>query len=51
LIEQGRLCEASTPVKPGYRPLCLSLFDQAIRQDDSAVFIDRLLARHPNNCK
>lgn len=46
----GKL-RASTPVKPGYRLLYLSLFDQGDRQWDSAVFIDRLLVRHSSNCK
>jgi hypothetical protein len=46
----GKL-RASTPVKPGHRLLYLSLFDQGDRQWDSAVFIDRLLIRHSNNCK
>ncbi len=46
----GKL-RASTPVKPGQRLLYLSLFDQGDRQYDSAVFIDRLLVRHSNNCK
>ena len=41
----GKL-RASTPVKPGYHLLYLSLFDQGDRQWDSAVFIDRLLVRH-----
>lgn len=46
----GKL-RASTPVKPGYHLLYLSLFDQGDRQWDSAVFIDRLLVRHANSCK
>ncbi len=46
----GKL-RASTPVKPGYRLLYLSLFDQGDRQYDSAVFIDRLLIRHSSNCQ
>ena len=46
----GKL-RASTPVKPGYRLLYLSLFDQGDRQYDSAIFIDRLLIRHSNSCK
>ncbi len=45
----GKL-RASTPVKPGYRLLYLSLFDQGDRQWDSAVFVDRLLVRHSNHC-
>ena len=45
----GKL-RASTPVKPGYRLLYLSLFDQGDRQYDSAVFIDRLLVRHAKKC-
>jgi hypothetical protein len=46
----GKL-RASTPVKPGYRLLYLSLFDQGDRQYDSAVFLDRLLVRHASHCK
>ena len=46
----GKL-RASTPVRPGYQLLYLSLFDQGDRQWDSAVFIDRLLVRHTNSCK
>ena len=46
----GKL-RASTPVKPGYHLLYLSLFDQGDRQWDSAVFIDRLLVRHANRCR
>jgi len=46
----GKL-RASTPVKPGYRLLYLSLFDQGDRQWDSAVFIDRLLVRRANRCR
>ena len=46
----GKL-RASMPVKPGYRLLYLSLFDQGDRQWDSAVFIDRLLVRHAHRCK
>ena len=38
-------------MKPGYRLLYLSLFDQGDRQYDSAVFLDRLLVRHASNCK
>jgi hypothetical protein len=46
----GKL-RASTRVKPGYRLLYLSLFDQGDRQWDSAVFIDRLLVRHAQRCR
>ena len=46
----GKL-RASTPVRPGYHLLYLSLFDQGDRQWDSAVFIDRLLVRHANRCR
>jgi hypothetical protein len=46
----GKL-RASAPVRPGYRLLYLSLFDQGDRQYDSAVFLDRLLVRHANHCK
>lgn len=46
----GKL-RASTRVKPGFRLLYLSLFDQGDRQYDSAVFFDRLVIRHANRCK
>lgn len=46
----GKL-RASTRVKPGSQLLYISLFDQGDRQYDSAVFIDRLLARKAANCR
>lgn len=46
----GKL-RASTPVRPGPTLLYLSIFDQGDRQYDSAVFVDRLIVRHSDNCQ